>query len=98
MRTRARIRQLRGRLKDGPPARASDASPDRDPPGPAPAQSLADAGQAGEGGMGGAVRLVGKLLGIRLWSAERSQKDGAQPNSESDSDQDKEQVGGGQGF
>jgi hypothetical protein len=86
------VRQLRDRIKHGPPAPA--VSPEHVPPAPVRVQAPANAGQAGRGGIGGAVRLVGGLLGFSLWSSERTKADGARSESESGGDQDVEKVGG----
>ncbi len=40
------------------------------------------------------MRRVGELLGLCLWSSDGAQADGAQSDSESDGDQDEQQVGG----
>jgi hypothetical protein len=80
---------LRGRLKDGP---ATSAASQKHFPISCQAPANDSCGSSGEGGIGGAVRRVGELLGFRLWSGESALEEDPVLTSEFDGDQDEGQV------
>ena len=81
---------MRGRLKDGPATSA--ACPKHDFPVSSQAPANDFGGSAGGGGIGGAVRRVGALLGFRLWIGECAQEEDPLSTSEFDGHQDEGQV------